>query len=156
LPGTGSPKPFRAIARNVALEPPKQEKLEPSGKFSVEYDSTNDSLVLKTTAAGGTPSSLSLSANEVDQLMRSLADLRPRLSNFVPNDPVAGEQFLAQYNPRWELRRVTHREAPGFQLFLRHQGYGWQAYFFPQEEAAAIAKLISAANENETKTEHPE
>ncbi len=138
----GSQVTFRAQARNVVVGPSETVTSTTEDGLSVRLDPEAGTLVLDPSISRDALP-VSLSAAEIDLQMRRLAELRPQLSDPVPRDPKPGEQFLAENDPRWELRRIAHHDARGFALYLRHSGYGWQSYFLPEAEAQEIARIMS-------------
>jgi hypothetical protein len=79
---------------------------------------------------------MTLDAAGLEELMHSLAGLRERMTDIVPFNLDPGSRFRSVRNPSWRLR--PQRDASRA-LFVRHPGFGWMAFRFPDEEAERLS-----------------
>lgn len=89
----------------------------------------------------------SITAQQVDQLIRHLAQLRGQMKDKVSSDPEGGV-YPVSLNPTWRTFANVHPAFPGTCLSLRHEGLGWLMYWLPQHEAKALGEWIVTHGSN--------
>jgi hypothetical protein len=91
----------------------------------------------KSTGRGG------LSAADIDTLIMGLSRARASLTDGVPDELDPGANPLAIQDPKW--RALPVMLPTGYSLDLRHPGFGWIRFVFPQPQAQKIAHYLTSA-----------
>lgn len=97
---------------------------------------SEDGLSLKLTMpTSPIPVEMSLSADEIDDLLRGLAAARSTMRDQVPLTLEPSFIATAIADPAWRMSRSEY----GPTLTLRHPGFGWQTYVLPPAECCHLA-----------------
>lgn len=80
---------------------------------------------------------VSLTANELDQLLERLARLRSQMQEKIPEDPPAIHGVV--FNPPYTVR--TDNQSKASLLRIRHSGFGWLNFEIPSHEILNMKKM---------------
>lgn len=83
--------------------------------------------------------SMTLTAEQLDECIRDLAQARSYMAPEVPHDLIAGAPTLAQPAP--VMRAGTHES--NVVLNLRHAGLGWCTFVLPISKARSLVTLVT-------------
>ena len=85
-----------------------------------------------------------LSAQELQDVIASLGEIRANMRPPVPKDPqqaaACGDNAIVQADPHFV---IALRAEGGFRLWLRNAGIGWIALEIPEAKARALADYIA-------------
>ena len=101
--------------------------------MKIETDGTQATLEINAT----------LTATELDNLLRKLALLRSEMSPEVPHTRTEDPDMTVLIEDM-PASVIKARKDGGFRLWLRHRGYGWLAYQIDNRGALAIGGYIAA------------
>jgi hypothetical protein len=88
----------------------------------------------------------SLSAGDVEMLIRTLSEMRERMTPEVPRQLPSGP-MSGPHDPIWAV--PGHPKAPDKLLTIRHPGIGWLPFFLPAAEAQKLGRaLLSGQTRN--------
>lgn len=110
------------------------------------FDEARQMVVLETAQEGVALAHITLELPELTDLMRSLMERRAAFAEPVPMEaPDRTSRDTALVDPAW---RIT-RSGPDLLVLLqlRHPGYGWLNFALPAHEAAAMARYLTAPQE---------
>ncbi len=109
-------------------------------EIKVHTDVAKLNIVLEAWLNGALTGSITLSAAQIDNLLRELAKNRALLVQPVASEP--DENTIDPViDPIWETPEVRYPE--GRLLSIRDPGLGWLAYIFPDNEAASVAQWLT-------------
>ncbi len=82
-----------------------------------------------------------LDASAIEEHILTFARFRASLADAVPEQLDPGARPLAVQSPKWH---VPPTKLPsGYAFDVRHPGYGWMRFVFPDNEAAQIADYLN-------------
>jgi hypothetical protein len=86
------------------------------------------------------PCAFQLAVDEVERLLKTLADARGVMDPPVPADFALGQQFTAVQNPRWATE--PDRLMGNSVIHVRDPRLGWLHYWIPREEARKLVAVL--------------
>ena len=82
------------------------------------------------------------SASELEEIIRSLAEVRAGLLPAVPSDPPSGAsdaEVLVQEETAFRVRTLADG---GLRIWLRNEGLGWIAFTMSQRDKAGLVEFL--------------
>lgn len=92
---------------------------------------------------------LTLTTEQVDDLLFKLADARMEMLDIVPMELVNGVRTLAAFDPCWRTSPQLHPDLHGLALNLRHPGYGWLGFILPHHEARNLGQWLLESSQTQ-------
>jgi hypothetical protein len=108
-------------------------------KISLQLAPSRKAVTLRVTAGGATVN-VALTAAQIDSVLSSLAKFREKIIPPIAGDLPAGRRVSAVYDPRYRI--ATDAKTAAATLVVRHPGFGWIGYLFPQRAAAGLKRYF--------------
>lgn len=117
-----------------------REDAEPS-PFNISVANDKMTATVRVCSEGSPETTLTLTAQEIDTLIKGLSRARFDMAVPQPAEP-KGQSIDFQADPAWRTRHSPHPSLPGILLYLRHGGIGWQGFMLPYHEAQALGDWL--------------
>ena len=138
------PESFAAKAHIEMTYSPEHRRMLASESLRLTTSAADDlaSASVSFTYLDNEPLVTRLSANDIDHLIATLADLRRKLLPEIPKELEPGTKLMAQGDPIWRTQGVFHSLVGGALLSLRHSGLGWTTFILPMQEVETLGKWL--------------
>lgn len=107
-------------------------------QVSYSLNQQNDGAIVDLWRGNQHLGNLSFDKAQLDAHIAAMGDLRASLGDIIPDPPA---RITADVNPRWFM--PGFRKPEGRLLLLRHSGFGWLGFIFPDHEAGNVASVLT-------------
>ena len=113
-----------------------------SDRVGVDYALSADRLELRVAINSGEESlAMLLDAGDLDQFISTLASHRARMADEHPSVLDPGTRQAVTVDPKFGV--VTTGGPPGLRIMtVRHPGFGWLCFGFPNDKALELSGLL--------------
>jgi hypothetical protein len=128
------------MGKNLGEAPERDETKPMTLEATLAPDRLTTSLVL---SMDGRPlGHIVLDASALENLITALANARAAMTQPVAPEIASGTNLRSIIDPTWRIRIPPHPSVPGPILALRHPGFGWLSFVFPDIEANSLAQWL--------------